>query len=276
MGRLPPAPDRTWIADNLADLVAVGGEIPLVAAPIRRPSDDDFPDAWHGDVGSLRILSRRLLGYAGLAGFDVAIEPFEGDRTVDGVEADGTARWRHHGAAAWFAGIEQRVVQFGCATRGLEQAGEQLVGVMAHEVAHAWRHVHGVVIPDRDEEELLTDLTTIYLGFGVFTLNNTHRWRTFTEERGARQFSGWKHETAGYLPSEHMAFAFAMQLLARRTRCWETWTVLRLLEPDQRSDVRRALRELRPAERVRQRLGLDQLDDPPPVPIQASNRPPMP
>jgi hypothetical protein len=267
MGRLPPAEDRAWVLDELARLVAQGGEAPLLARP-RRPDAVDFPDPWTGDHRSLEVLVRRILGHAGLGHLTPTLRVYEGDRAVDGVERDGTLRFRHEGAAAWFGGLDGRRVWFGCANETLTNAGEGLIGTLGHEVAHAWRAAHGVVVPDLDEEEALTDLTAVYLGFGVFLANNSLRFRTGgTDGGGGLLGHQWRTERFGYLTPECLSYAFAAQLLARREGCWATWRWLRLLEADQRGHVRVALAELRPADTLRERLHLGHLDDPPPVPL---------
>ena len=141
---------------------------------------------------------------------------------------------------------------------------------MAHEVAHAYRTVHGLRVSDPKVEEMLTDLTTVYLGFGVFTVNNTYRYRTFTQENGAQLYSGSSTSSAGYLSAQAMSFLFAAQILYRGLSCWQTYRLLRWLEPNQRGYVKAALRELRPADILRRRL----LPEPPFLAINRSdNRP---
>ncbi len=255
MGRLPPPPVQQWVLDELAVLIANQGEEPFVSGRLWLPRGEDFPDRWDADVPSLERLLKRLLGYVGLSDVAVSVAPFRGDASVDHVTPEGEAQYRHHGAAAWFGGLNGKTAYFGCAERQLAEAGEALVGVLAHEVAHAYRHVHGLVRSDRDEEEWLTDLTTIYLGFGIFTVNNTDRYRTGTLHRGARIYSQASHSRAGYLSPEATSFAFAANLLARRTTCLQTWRTLRWLEPNQRGHTRAALRHLAPADRLWQRIG---------------------
>lgn len=262
MARLPTSSEQEWLLSELGRLIAQRGWTTWREGVLRLPTDDHFPDPWSPDVAGLDRLSRRLLGYAGLGDLRVRLSVFDGDRTVDGVSATGEASYRHHGAAAWFAGIDGRYVNFGCASRELAEAGEGLVGVMSHEVAHAYRHVHGLVEDDTMLEECLTDLTTVYLGFGV-TVNNTYRYRSFADARGAQLFSGYRTSQAGYLAPQAMSFLFACWILGRRHDCWQTWRLLRWLEPNQRGFVKAALRELRPAEALERRLSGD--GDPPPI-----------
>lgn len=263
--------------DELAYLIERCGRATFVEAPLRLPTDADFPDPWNGDVESLKALLQRILGFAGLHGLELRVEAFAGERTIDHVDVRGEAVYRHQGAAAWFGGLDRRVsasdtAHFGCEERLLGNGGEALVGVLAHEVAHAFRHAHGLVRERIDEEEMLTDLTTIYLGFGVLTVNNTHRYRTqMTGDMSASR--AWS--SAGYLSPESMSFALAAQVVARELTCWQTWRLLRYLEPNQRGYTRAALRLLRPAEELWQRLAPE---DPPSIDLAsltAPNRPPV-
>jgi hypothetical protein len=164
--------------------------------------------------------------------------------------------------------VQGNRIRFGCSDRQLEEAGEGLVGVMAHEVAHAYRAFHGLVHHDRDVEEHLTDLTTVYLGFGIFTVNNTFRSRSYTH---GTLGSGHSMSQAGYLSPEAMSYLFAVQILCRGLTCWQTTKVLRWLEPRQRGHVKAALRDLRPSESVWATLRPDL----PPIALGAasSNRP---
>lgn len=276
VSQLPPDAVQAWVIDELGVLLDRCGRERFLAAPLRLPTDEHFPDPWTADLAGLESLLHRLLSYAGLDGLRLKLERFAGDRSIDHVDARGEAVYRHHGAAAWFGGLDRRyagadTAHFGCEERLLGEAGEALVGVLCHEVAHAFRHAHGLVRDHRDEEEQLTDLTTIYLGFGVLTVNNTHRYRTaMTGDMAAqRQWS-----KAGYLSPETMSFALGAQLVARELSCWQTWRTLRWLEPNQRGYTRAALRAVRPAESLWQRLAPPE----PPVidlgPSSSSNRPP--
>lgn len=164
MEYLPSEDDRDWLLDHLAALVRTRGHATLVCAPILAGTPRWFPEPLGADPLSLRVLAVRLLGYAGLD-MDAEVQPF--DDTVEAeveLNAWGGARSvRHQGAAAWYAGTEDGVCWFGCSDATAAEPAA-LLGTMAHEVAHAYRHHHGLMVDDRDTEELLTDLTTVYLG----------------------------------------------------------------------------------------------------------------
>ena len=165
---LPPADEREHLLDALADLVDARGFEHFVSSPIVRPAVEFFPDAWTPDVHGVHRLAMRLLRNAGLDDLQVEVEIFAEGEVPEG---DPLVRSeRHQGAAAWFAGIHDGVVLFGA---NVQQLGDPLgvTAAMAHETAHAFRCAHALEEEDLLTEEQLTDLTTVYLGFGVLTTN---------------------------------------------------------------------------------------------------------
>jgi hypothetical protein len=196
-----PAPDeRRWLVDELATLTAAVGWERLLGAPILEPTPQWFPDLWTPDAAGVRRLARRLLRYAGLERLGVRVTLFDADRDV----TPGSTSERHHGAAAWFAGIEDGVCLFG-AERGQLDDPLGVTAAMAHEVAHAFRRVHAVEVDDTQIEERLTDLTTVLLGFGLLTTNASSRHRSSggINVHELHQWSHqWSHQTLGYLPPQ--------------------------------------------------------------------------
>lgn len=79
----------------------------------------------------------------------------------------------------------------------------QLIATFAHEYAHAL-HLRSREPLDIEPElyELFTDLTAIYLGFGVFQINTRFEYKSDSR--------GWSTQAAGYLPPEDMVFALAL------------------------------------------------------------------
>jgi hypothetical protein len=252
---LPTADERDWLLDELAGLVSRQGHETLVGARILEPDARCFPDRWEPSERGVRVLSRRLLAYAGLGALEVDVQLYDSEAEVTERNAVGQATsWRHEGAAAWFAGIDGDVCLFGADRRQLD-APEGIVGVMAHEVAHAYRTHHGLVVSDRDTEERLTDLTTVYLGFGVLTTNNAYRYRASGGPEGSMTMTTWSHSRAGYLPPQAMAFLLAATMLARRLDAGALARIARLLETNQKAFFKAAIKAL-DADQLAARLAL--------------------
>jgi hypothetical protein len=112
---------------------------------------------------------------------------------------------------------------------------DTLVAVLAHETAHAWRDVHALEVFDRAAEELLTDLTTVYLGFGVLTTNAAWQFRA----SGDGLSSSWEKQETGYLDFRTFAYLLALVAHARDIGWWDRTRLSWKLSPNQRAAFRK-------------------------------------
>ena len=232
MQLLPEPDEQDWILDGLRELVAKAGFTPFVLAPVVEPTDEFFPDPYVPGLASLRAMTRRLMDYAGLESHEMDFETFVAKRRLE-MDEHGLLRDRgHDGTAAWFAGIDGSRCLFGISEQQLPEP-DVLAATMSHEVAHAWRRIHGLETEDRDTEEMLTDLTTVYLGLGILTGNGAYRYRASGELTGGWAITRWTTQQGGYLPVQAMAFALAAQALARGGQWKAIKRIQRLLEPNQ-------------------------------------------
>jgi hypothetical protein len=90
-----------------------------------------------------------------------------------------------------------------------------------------------------DETEFLTDLTSVYLGFGVFLANVRFRFEAL--QSGTRH--GWRIGHSGYLPEADLIFALALFL---RANSLTPDLALVCLKPHLATMLRRALRTRSP------------------------------
>lgn len=224
--------ERLWLIESLTELIETRGARTFLENPLLEPTPACFPDRWTADADAVRTLARRLLAHAGLD-LDAEVELFD-DGPDEQPEVPGGGQSTHHaGAAAWFAGIDRGVCRFGAEIRQLGD-GIGIVGAMAHEIAHAYRRFHRLEVRDRDEEERLTDLTTVYLGTGILTTNAAYRYRS----SGSFQRSSYSHQRIGYLGPNVMSYLLALQVVARGADAAEQKRVARLLETNQASAFR--------------------------------------
>jgi hypothetical protein len=173
------------------------------------------------------------MDYAGLDHLDLYVQPFVNEWS----EGDEEERPRY--VIGFFRGIEEGTCLFGIHEPALEDP-EYLTGVMAHEVAHAFRHHHGLAVADHAEEEELTDLTSVYLGGGALTANLAER---VVVERSP-DFVSLQRSAGGYLSVEDFAFALALQLRARGDGQADSERLMKFLGSGQAYCLRHALREL--------------------------------
>lgn len=244
MADLVPTEVREWLIGEMSQLIATRGEEPFLRAPIREPTPQDFPDHFEATERGVRVLIRRILSYAGLQDLEIELDTFSQPDVVRELDDRGEAKqWGHQGAAAWFAGIEEGRCHFGIA---VERIGEPitLVATLCHEVAHAWRAVHGLTTADRDTEERLTDLTTVYLGFGLLTTNGAYLYRASGVYEGTKAYTQWSHTRGGYLGPEAMSFLLAVQVKARGLGWFARRRVAGQLETNQAAYFKWALGKL--------------------------------
>jgi len=236
---LPTGDEAERLLGGLARLIRLRGVETFVAAPLLLAEPRYFPEKVAPRAQGVAILLRRLLAYAGLEPKRVLIEIYSSSRADPHiVHEDEKAQ-----AAAWFLGLDDGVYRFG--VRDTELRDEQaLIGTLGHEVAHAYRTHHGLVVPNRDTEEQLTDLTTIYLGFGVFTLASSYQFKTgHYSVEGQRLL--YERQARGYLLPGQLAYLLGAQLATRDLRENLLEATLASLSDNHRAAVKRAVAELR-------------------------------
>jgi hypothetical protein len=252
---LPPLVEQGRLVRDLRALIERRGFATFVSAPLLEPRGEHFPDRWRPDALGVERLALRLLSYAGLPELQVDVELYQGERDVKAIDAGGNAtQWSHKGAAAWFAGINGDRCLFGAEASKLDTP-DMLAGVMAHEVAHAFRHHHHLNGRERQVEEELTDLTTVYLGFGMLTTNASYRYRAEGEIQGSYTRMRWSHHGVGYLSPQAMSFLLAVQVVVRDLPAGERRRLAALLETNQATYFKAACASLERATLI-ERLGL--------------------
>ncbi len=254
---LPTDEEREAILNAIHGLIEACGHQCFVAGHVLLPDDRYFPDRWRPDALGCRRIALRLMRYAGLEKLDASMEVFHGVARVDDSH--------HVGAAAVFYGIEEDMALFGIDASQLNDS-QAVVGALCHEVAHAYRAYHGLEVEDRDREEMLTDITTIYLGFGVMTTNITSRHRSAALDGSSLVGHEWSHSSLGYLSPQAMAYSLALQTVVRSYGDTSTGETEKFLEPNQRKMYRAAKRAHSNADLLLERLDLPAPSTWPPLP----------
>ena len=194
---------KRWVEERLRWLSRQFGLHILLERSIILPTDEFFPDAYDGSPKSVRRLFRRVCQYMEVDPEDIEFKLYK-DRTSSSLpgfdptrgfaagtwqgaeEPDGSDRQRRRGRRIRRAGRE--------AGQADDSAGDQpwqkgiikieesildrvadLIGTMAHELSHQRLLGEGRAEVEAFDNELLTDLTAVYHGFGVFIANNTHK-----------------------------------------------------------------------------------------------------
>lgn len=234
---LPEADRRAWLLASLTELLARAGWEHFVCSPIVLPVPEHFPDRWSRGAGGVRRLLRRLLRFADLEELTPQVELFD-ERPP---ELHGLVRSeQHHGAAGLFLGIEGEVAFFGADVHLLDDPGG-ITATLAHEVAHAFRTQRGLCVEDVAIEEPLTDLTAVFLGFGVLAANAALRHRSRVVDDGFFKHE-WSTQRLGYLSPQELCFLLAVQVHVRGPARASARAIEAHLEANQASFFRAALR----------------------------------
>ena len=201
LSRRCPVPPReqAWIEKMLAWCVERVGELPL-RRPVILPTAEFFPGAYRGTAeDALRVVDQvRVL--MGIDAERVAVEV-----ASDGMLGDLDAMPVHLTRRAIIAGHYEQRNGRGLIRIDPTQAGDPLrvVAVAAHELCHELLLGRGGM-PGADgaDHEPLTDLLTVYTGFGVFSANAAFQFEAFNS-------GGWRTRTLGYLNVPMFGYALA-------------------------------------------------------------------
>ncbi|MTE16040.1 hypothetical protein [Nocardia aurantiaca] len=194
--------ERLWVEEMLGWCATQFGARTL-RTPVIVPTSDFFPDAYPRTAQQVLSVVERVGGYMGV-GLDRLVVELDSAWAVPPEQAmflEGAAR----GEAGHYR------LEHGRAVVSLELARLRspitLVATVAHELAHERLLGERRIAPDRHDGEQLTDLTTVYLGLGVFNANAAFQF--------SQNSRGWRSQRLGYLSQPMYGYALAC------------WTVMR-------------------------------------------------
>lgn len=198
------AEDKEWIEGNFQWLIDEFGEQTWRNMKMILPTDEFFPDRFSGDVFSLKKMVQRICGYMSVDYARIELELFTDERRnaphplahleSDGKGACGLYQFyynRHH------ISIEEKLLA----------NPTNLIATIAHELGHA-RLIgeNRLCEEDYEDQEFLTDLTTIFFGFGIFTANSLFIFEQWTNAN----FQGWQTSRQGYINEEMAGYSLAL------------------------------------------------------------------
>lgn len=194
-----------WLLDEFGGLEAHRTGI------LATPDGDCFPDAvLTGDARAEELLGQ-IMGIAGIGDWPVRLVMDDGEPNFRPVsqmhavvpetgKAMGTFQGVDDGQGGWMAEI--------VASRQLLGDEAALVATLAHEVAHYFLCGTDRPMPGGEDcHELLTDLTAVALGFGIFLGNNARYARHQYADGGGQWFMAGAQ---GYLSERALMCALAI------------------------------------------------------------------
>lgn len=162
---------KCWVEERLQWLAKQFGLHILLERPILLPTCAFFPDPWDGSPKAARRMFRRVCGYMNIDPESLELHLFnDGPKSLFAAEITGSfavGTWSDR-EDVW----KKHVIRLGKSM--LDRPGD-LVGVMAHELSHQLLLGECRIDADCFDNELLTDLTAVFHGFGVFLANNPRK-----------------------------------------------------------------------------------------------------
>ncbi|WP_326561478.1 hypothetical protein [Micromonospora sp. NBC_01796] len=223
--------EQQWIEDSLDWLVGEFGN-EVLRRPVVLPTPEFFPDTYTGTEADVHRVVGLLCRRLGVDPARLEVEFFD-----DGVDADLLASlpsfagsWA--GAAGHYQPRGDRAI---ISINSAEAANPMsLVATVAHELGHVLLLGEQRIAPERRDSEPLTDLLTVFFGYGVFSANAAF---DFTAHGG-----GWRARRTGYLTEPMFGYALAAYAWLRG-EADPDWG--RHLDTNPRAYLRKGLRYLR-------------------------------
>jgi hypothetical protein len=209
--------DRDKLDFQLATFKWLIGQFgPVGGRPLVLPTRDFFPLSGATGEARVREIFDLVRSAAGMASWPCVLHAGKQDVPI---EAGNAHLLRHEGAPApcgTFQVADGPEGRHGLITYnpGMERDPPGLAATFAHELGHYLMATASSAPPGGWElHELHTDLTAVYLGFGIFLANSA---RNFSQFQSGGEM-GWSSRTQGYLSEGALVTATAIfQRLARR------------------------------------------------------------
>ncbi len=210
--------DKDWIEDTFLWFEKQYGSNYLKSIQIVEPTRDFFDHEFTGKEEDAEYLLNRLQELMDIKGYEVELDfftespmEFSDDGIGAKIESPDTdensfslGKYSEKGRNRFK--IELEINQL--------KSPESMIATLAHELSHLI--LLGENRLDENDEEL-TDLNCIALGFGIFTSNNIF---SFQQWQGATH-QGWQANRQGYIPEE--VAAYAMALINKYQNNMENW-----------------------------------------------------
>jgi hypothetical protein len=196
----PVEPDqRAWLDSRIRWLISEFGLAKAKTVQAILPTPEFFPEPYDATPASGRVLFDRVSRYMGINPRGLKLRFFIRRRPMaldDFIQDQGAAGLYEQESSVTRIQIDEASLADPLV----------LVATASHELAHVLLLGQGRLTGDEPDHEEITDLLTIYLGFGVFTANSRVRDRS-THTGTSEQ---WSISRLGYLGQGQVGYALAL------------------------------------------------------------------
>jgi hypothetical protein len=223
---------KTWVEDRLEWLHDEFDDSAFTGRRIVLPTNQFFPDPYDGSKKSVLALLDRVCGYMDVDPDRIQLKLVSGTGRIDLVNQDGLAV--ADGAAGTYQEEDDHFI-IRIDKSGLHNPME-VVGTLAHELAHARLLGESRIMSEIFDNELLTDLTVVHFGLGIFLANAPRNW-----DSNYSRWPGTKLSKPEYMTPPMFGWALAHLAWFRGEERPE-WA--RYLTPGARANLKEGIRYL--------------------------------
>lgn len=192
---------RKWIENNMLWLEQEFPEPLITDRKIFIPTDSDLPIQWNGSKENVKEVLNIIARSMHINPEDIELDYFDNGLTE--LNSGGSTIFietnpEDTNAAGLYQENESGKFEVSLDIEILDKP-EALVATLAHELCHV-KLLGEKRLEENDEH--LTDLTTVFFGFGIFNANTAFEYH--------QSFDRWGYSKSGYLRQEEWAYALAL------------------------------------------------------------------
>ncbi len=201
---------KDWLEDCFLWFFEEFGETSFRESKLVLPTEEFIPELFSPGDNPIKDSLRRVCGFMNVEYESVRLRIFDDEEAEFSPHPLAPVKFDGKKACGLYS-FENGKHKIAISTALLKNP-VNLVATIAHELAHA-KLLGGEEDFEYDEEseELLTDLATIFFGFGIFTANSLFKFEQWTNS----SFQGWQMSREGYITEEQAGYALALYAYLR-------------------------------------------------------------
>lgn len=194
---------RVWMEDAFIWLINQFGEKQFYGLKIVTPTEDNFPIKFDGTQDSVMSCAKIIARQMNIDNDKVNIT-FYNQQTLElGNELGNAIFTQQYKSEGYSSGIYMGTDSDGRFAVAIERNQmtdpAKLIATIAHEYSHIKILGEGRL---KENDEYLTDLTTVFWGLGIFTANTSFNYYT--------SFNSWAYDSQGYFTQQEWGYALAL------------------------------------------------------------------